>query len=111
MNSPMRFAILGSALIGSLSLSGAVLADGVTPVPVERCTEVRASTRTEAYGYTHVVTVHNRCNKPVVCDVWTDVDPTPKVTLRVAPSESAEIVTRRGSPAREVSAGSQCRYE
>lgn len=106
----MRFAILGAALIGSLPLSGSVLADN-TAAPVERCTEVRASTRTEAYGYTHVVTVHNRCNKPVICDVWTDVDPTPKVSLRVPPSESAETVTRRGSPAREVSAGSQCRYE
>lgn len=78
---------------------------------VEQCAIVSASVRNEAYGYTHVVTLRNRCEKAVSCEVWTDVDPSPRQTLRAGPGGSEEVITRRGSPAREVSAESSCRYD
>ena len=78
---------------------------------IEQCASVSASVRMEAYGYTHVVTLQNRCERPVSCEVWTDVDPLPHQTLRAAPGESEDVITRRGSPAREVSAESSCHFE
>jgi len=78
---------------------------------VDQCASVSGSVRMEAYGYTHVVTLRNGCEKPVICEAWTDVDPTPRQTLRAGPGETDEAITRRGSPAREVSAEASCRYE
>jgi len=72
------------------------------------CASVTASTRLEAYGYTHVVTLANHCSAPVTCEVWTNVDPAPRVTLRAKAGESVETVTRRGSPSRDVQAGKSC---
>ena len=73
------------------------------------CASVTASTRLEAYGYSHVVTLTNHCSAPVSCEVWTNVDPSPHVTLRAKVGETVETVTRRGSPSRDVQAGKQCR--
>jgi hypothetical protein len=84
---------------------------GPSEASVERCAQVTASARYEAYGHTHQVVLQNGCNKSVICDVWTDVDPSPRHSLRAGPGERAEVVTRRGSPAREVRAESSCRYE
>jgi hypothetical protein len=78
---------------------------------IDQCAQVNAGVRMEAYGFTHVVSLRNRCEKPVSCEVWTDVDPTPHQILRAGPGENDEVVTRRGSPAREVSAESSCHYE
>ena len=66
--------------------------------------------RAEAYGYKHVVTLRNGCDKPIECDVWTDVDPSPRHHLRAAPGETVEVVTRVGSPASQVSADKECRF-
>ncbi|HVZ34852.1 MAG TPA: hypothetical protein VG963_20635, partial [Polyangiaceae bacterium] len=62
-------------------------------------------------GYTHFVTLRNGCAKAVECELWTDVDPEPRMTVHVAPGDSAEVVTRRGSPAREVTAFKSCRFK
>lgn len=75
------------------------------------CVEVKGSVRNEGYGWAHLVTLRNGCDKSVVCEVWTNVDPTPRYTLRARPGESDEVVTRHGSPAREVSADFSCKYE
>lgn len=74
------------------------------------CATVSASTRNQAYGYAHVVTLTNQCQRPVACEVWTNVDPTPRYTLQAKPGQSAEVTTRAGSPSRDVSAGKLCRY-
>lgn len=74
------------------------------------CASVTASVRAEAYGYKHVVTLHNGCDKPVECQVWTDVDPQPRNTLRAAPGEDSDVVTRIGSPASAVTASKECRF-
>jgi hypothetical protein len=74
------------------------------------CTDVRASVISEAFGYKHVVTLRNGCDKPVECQVWTDVDPTPRHTLRAGKGEVAEIITRIGSPASDFKAFKECRF-
>jgi hypothetical protein len=38
------------------------------------------------------------------------VDPEPRTTVQAAPGQVIEIVTRRGSPAREVVAQKSCSY-
>ncbi len=94
------------ALVGC-GLGGALLASVATAQTAE-CASVNASTRLEAYGYTHVVTLANHCSAPVSCEVWTNVDPSPHVTLHAKAGESVETVTRRGSPSRDVQAGKLC---
>jgi hypothetical protein len=100
-------------VLGSASLSAAAsveraavpLADGVG-----ECASVTASVR-YASGYTHVVTLANHCPRAVSCEVWTNVDPTPHVTLRAKPGETAEAVTRIGSPSRDVHADKACHFD
>ena len=75
-----------------------------------QCAVVTASVRAEAFGYKHVVSLRNACDRPVECQVWTDVDPEPRQTLRAAPGETSDIVTRIGSPASAVSASKECRF-
>ncbi len=77
------------------------------PLGVASCAKVTAHARYEAYGYTHVIELQNTCDKPVICSVWTDVDPA-KVTLRAEPGTTESLVTRKGSPARAVAAQSEC---
>ena len=74
------------------------------------CVAVSAGTRMEPFGFTHVVTLHNGCDKPVTCEVWTDVDPTPRQTLSARPGETVDVVTRIGSPASVFTAFKECRF-
>lgn len=105
------------ALFGVLAFSQAASSQ-VVRVPVKAppaktpsaCASVTASVRAEAYGYKHVVTLRNGCDKPVECQVWTDVDPEPRNALRAAPGESSDVVTRVGSPASSVTASKECRF-
>lgn len=83
----------------------------VTPVPnPDACTHVRGIVRQEAFGYTHVVTLHNGCDKTVSCQLWSDVDPEPRVSVTLSPGEMTEVITRRGSPAREVTGFRKCSF-
>src|SRR5687768_8441772 len=63
-----------------------------------QCAVVTPVARYIGYGYYHVVSLKNGCSRPVTCEVWTDVDPTPHHTLSAKPGETAEVVVRRGSP-------------
>lgn len=74
------------------------------------CAKVQASARYVGYGYTHVVTLKNTCAQSVTCALWTDVDPEPRTTVQVEAGQSAEVVTRRGSPSREVTALKACSF-
>jgi hypothetical protein len=74
------------------------------------CAIATAGTRMEPFGFTHVVTLRNGCDKPITCEVWTDVDPTPRQTVNAAPGETVEVVTRLGSPATAVTAFKECRF-
>jgi hypothetical protein len=78
--------------------------------PAEQCARVNAVPRYEGFGYVHSVEVVNGCKKAVECEVWTDVDPTPRHKLTVEPGQTGSVTTRRGSPAREFKADKVCRY-
>ncbi len=58
------------------------------------CAKVSAEARNYAYGYNHVVVLSNQCQRPVSCEVWTNVDPTPHLTLEAKPGRTASVVTR-----------------
>ena len=118
--------LLGSLCIGAVTYAAApVGAQSPSPVKPGKadagkpaapakgpgvCTQVTAGTRMEPFGFTHVVTLRNGCDKPVTCEVWTDVDPTPRQVVNAAPGESVDVVTRIGSPASAFSAFKECRY-
>ena len=103
---PLRRSML--LLAGCGFFAGTAGAD--TPQQVGDCAQVSASARYKAIGYTHVVTLSNGCQRAVSCEVWTDVDPTPHLTLEAKPGKSAEVIVRNGSPASEVHAGKLCHF-
>jgi hypothetical protein len=119
--------LLGSLLIGDVAAGpgpvraqspapvkpGPIKPSPAKPVPAKdpgACALVSASTRMEAYGFTHLVTLRNTCDKTVTCEVWTDVDPTPRQVLSAGPGESVDVVTRIGAPASAVTAFKECRF-
>ena len=97
-------------LAACVSIAGAGNAAADSPQQVGDCASVTASARFKAIGYTHVVTLTNACQRAVSCEVWTDVDPTPHLTLQAKPGKSAEVIVRNGSPASEVHAGKVCHF-
>ena len=109
----IRQAIAAAALsFGSASLAGSVSAEPAQPLADSAgdCAVVSAGVR-YASGYTHIVTLANHCPRAVSCEVWTNVDPSPRVTLRAKPGESVQTITRIGSPSRDVQAGKDCHFE
>jgi len=104
---------VAALVFGSASLSGAASAGAAEPLAdgVGECASVTASVRMQAVGYNHIVTLANHCQRAVSCEVWTNVDPTPHLTLKAKPGESAETITRVGSPSRDVQAGKLCHFE
>ena len=98
--------------VASWSLGGAASAQSAVPAAddVGECATVTASARLYYAGYKHVVTLGNHCPRAVSCEVWTNVDPTPHFTLTAKPGESAEVITRVGSPSRDVQAGKVCHF-
>jgi hypothetical protein len=101
----VRLALL---VLGVAGIARPVAADPA-PGPLD-CASVTASARLQALGYAHVVTLANHCSRAVSCEVWTDVDPSPHYTLTAKSGESAEAITRAGSPSRAVQAGKSCRF-
>ena len=100
---------LGLALaLASSAVESPVAADSASDSSAE-CASVTASARPQAIGYEHVVTLVNHCSRAVSCEVWTDVDPLPHYTLTAKAGQSAELITRAGSPSRVVQAGKSCR--
>jgi hypothetical protein len=57
-----------------------------------------------------VVTLRNGCDKPVECQIWTDVDPTPRQVVQASKGETVEVVTRIGAPGNEFKALKECRF-
>ncbi|MEM8609126.1 MAG: hypothetical protein AAGF92_18635 [Myxococcota bacterium] len=76
---------------------------------VNACYDVRGEARFGALAYNHVVIVSNRCDFPLQCQVWTDVDPKPRVSVTVGANSSEERVIRVGSPARGFKAYGECK--
>lgn len=63
------------------------------------CVRAAGEARYRVVGYDHWVKVENTCERRAHCQVWTDVNPT-RVEVRLAPTESTELITFRESPAR-----------
>ena len=93
-------------------LAFAVGAHATTSAPatplVGECFEIRGHASFRGFGYKHIVTVSNKCARAIKCEVWTDVDPTPKHKLTVPKGEEKSVVTRIGSPASEFKADGTC---
>jgi hypothetical protein len=68
--------------------------------PGPACLVVTSEARYGGYGYNHLVRIANSCEEAVLCTVSTDVNPAPE-QVTVPPNEAREVVTFRGSPARE----------
>ena len=75
---------------------------------IKNCYQVRGEARYGALAYKHIVIVSNRCDITLQCEVWTDVDPTPRQKLTVGPNTEAETMTRSNSPARSFKAYGEC---
>jgi hypothetical protein len=99
-------AVLLTGLMGTPTRP-ATAADGAD---VPGCVRWRSEARYRAYGYDHLVTVYNGCEAPAVCTVTTNVNPDP-IGVQIAPGKEAEVLTFRGSPAREFQARVRCALE
>ncbi len=96
----------------------AVLATGFALVPLfahaeyegPDCVTHRGHVIYQAYGYTHFVAIENGCEEAVSCRVRTSAT-SAEVRVRLDASSSKEIVTRRGSPAREFAVTLRCETE
>jgi hypothetical protein len=88
----------------------------LTPAPVLlagdeprlACVEYWPEVRYRNYGYDHLVHLWNRCDVRAVCDVASDVNPKP-VRVEIAARDRIEVLTFRGSPAREFTPQVDCR--
>jgi hypothetical protein len=104
-----RLRLLGLALAISLpvlAVGGQGVADD-EPGQVPECIEYRGEARYRGLGYDHVVVIESSCQQTASCRVSTDVDPQ-EHEVDVPGGETAEVVTRRGSPARAFSPNVSC---
>ena len=76
---------------------------------VKNCYSVHGEARYGALAYKHVVVVTNRCDLTLQCEVWTDVDPTPRQSVTVEPKAKAEVLVRNNSPSRSFKAFGECK--
>ena len=76
---------------------------------IKNCYNVYGEARYGALAYKHDVIVANRCDFALQCQVWTDVDPEPRLSLSVGPKGTGEVITRATSPARSFKAFGECK--
>lgn len=94
-------------VVGLIALCSA--AAGAAPAaPGPDCIEVWGEARYRNMGYDHIVHVNNRCSDSAVCDVATDVNPV-AIRVTVPSRQEVEVLTFRGSPAREFIPRVECR--
>lgn len=79
------------------------------PEPEPACIDVWPEARYRNYGYDHIVHLLSRCEAEALCSVATDVNPDP-VEVPVAAGAEIEVLTFRGSPAREFTPRVSCRF-
>lgn len=92
------------ALVSPAAAQSASAKQPDTPACVHWRTEVRYAN----YGYDHWVIIHNGCERAAACVVTTNVNPEP-IHVDVPRDKTREVLTFRGSPAREFSAHVVCR--
>ena len=75
---------------------------------IKNCYSVHGEARYGALAYKHIVIVTNRCDFTLQCQVWTDVDPSPKQSVSVGPKGTSETIVRNNSPSRSFKAFGEC---
>jgi len=88
-----------------LSAARSAVADG----DMKNCYSISGEARYGALAYKHIVIVTNRCDVTLQCEVWTDVDPSPRQSVTVEPQSTAEVLVRAVSPARSFKAFGECK--
>jgi hypothetical protein len=83
--------------------------DLLAPAREQACVGFAAEARFRNHAHDHIVRLLSRCQKTVLCAVTTDVNPR-GVEVEVRPSEHVEVLTFRGSPAREFEARVACAW-
>ncbi len=83
-------------------------ADSVSVVKSGNCVKWTKEARFVGMAYNHLVHLHNRCKKSMICEVTTDVNPKPTKTVLTSDAKTT-ILTFRGSPAREFEAKVTCK--
>jgi hypothetical protein len=71
------------------------------------CIQHRAEVRYGNLGYDHIVHLRNKCRTRATCAVSTNVNPKP-TQAGVRAGEEVEVLTMRGSPAREFTPHVDC---
>lgn len=108
MNAAARF-LLAALLVAATATPA--LGQGEGGKDIKNCYSVHGEARYGALAYKHVVIVTNRCDITLQCEVWTDVDPSPKQPLTVGPNSSGEVLVRAVSPARSFKAFGECKKD
>lgn len=103
-------AVVGVALFARVAVGQQAPPPAAATVPGSRpaCVGAQVQVRMQAFGYDHFVTLRNACDRRVTCEVSTSVAPRP-VTATVDAGASTDVLTWRGSPAREFAARVDCR--
>jgi hypothetical protein len=95
---------LGMAFLMVSGVAAAETSEASAPA----CIGFWGEARFRGYGYYHIVHVANGCDRAAVCDVSTDVNPTPE-RVTVPAKQQVEVVTFQGSPAREFVPHVECK--
>jgi len=101
--------IFAGLFVLALTVPGWNQAAAETEDDINDCYGVHGEARYGAFAYKHIVIVTNRCEVELQCEVWTDVDPTPRQPLSVGPKSSGEVIVRAVSPARAFKAFGECK--
>ncbi len=106
MKAAARFA-LTAILVLSATLPA--LGQGGDGDDIKNCFNVHGEARYGALAYKHIVIVTNSCDISLKCQVWTDVDPSPKLSTSVGPKGTSETIVRNNSPSRVFKAFGECK--
>lgn len=110
-STPVKAVLVAAALLvvaPALASSRAADAGSAKAPDTPACVHYRTEVRYANYGYDHWVIIHNGCDRAAACVVSTNVNPKP-IHVAIPASKTREVLTFRGSPAREFSAHVVCR--
>ncbi|MFA9410726.1 MAG: hypothetical protein ACERK0_05650 [Deltaproteobacteria bacterium] len=106
MNAVAKF-VFAAVLVFATALPA--LGQGEGGDDIKNCYSVHGEARYGALAYKHIVIVTNRCDLSLQCQVWTDVDPSPKQSVSVGPKGTGEVIVRNNSPSRAFKAFGECK--
>jgi hypothetical protein len=94
--------------LGAFLLAPVFAAGAPSKAANPECLGIWGEVRYRGFGYDHIVHVSNRCAQTAICDVSSDVNPTPQRVI-VPVGQEVEVLTFRGSPSREFVPRVDCR--